>query len=198
MQEAGAPERGPERLRVRCEVRTVWARQPRGAVHDAHPRLRIEIGKRRDGATTFRLVRADGSATWQRHEKPKAAFFPLHDLEHFAVETVLGHSRGFYGLVAEGWELGDFGTPWPRGPMPADMDPSESIVGFLDLERATGVELTADEVNDQLQAKLGERHASVRIAEEELARVRAVVRELHTRWWELPQGETMTLEFDVS
>ena len=172
---------------------------------DSTPRLRIEIGKRRDGATTFRLVRADGSATWQRHEGNKAAFFPLHDLEHFAVETVLGHGRGFYGLVAEGWELGDFGTPWPRGPMPADMDPSESIVGFLDLERATGVELTADEVNDQLRAKLGARGsstgaaqvASVRITDEELARVRTVVRELHARWWALPAGETMTLEFDV-
>jgi hypothetical protein len=162
-----------------------------------HPRLRIEIGKRRDGATTFRLVRADGSATWQRHEGQKAAFFPLHDLEHFAVETVLGHGRGFYGLVAEGWELGDFGTPWPRGPMPADMDPSESIVGFLDLERATGIELSADEVNDQLRAKLRERAAVARITDEELARVRAVVRELHARWWELPPGATMLLEFDV-
>jgi len=171
-------------------------------VSDAHPRLRIEIGKRRDGATTFRLVRADGSATWQRHEGNTAAFFPLHDLEHFAVETVLGHGRGFYGLVAEGWELGDFGTPWPRGPMPADMDPSESIVGFLDLERATGVELTADEVNEQLRAKLGERNASagsgrVHITDEDLAHVRAVVRELHAKWWELPPGETMSLEFDV-
>lgn len=166
---------------------------------DAHPRLRIEIGKRRDGATTFRLVRADGSATWQRHEGSKALFFPLHDLEHFAVETVLRHGRGFYGLVAEGWELGDFGTPWPRGPMPADMDPSESIVGFLDLERATGVELTADDVNDQLRAKLtgSDQAASVRVTDEALARVRAVVRELHARWWELPPGATMTLEFDV-
>ena len=26
--------------------------------------------------------------------------------------------RGFYGLVALGWDLSDFGKPWPRGPLP--------------------------------------------------------------------------------
>jgi hypothetical protein len=30
-----------------------------------------------------------------------------------------GPAGGFYGLVAEGWNLTDFGKPWPRGPVPA-------------------------------------------------------------------------------
>ena len=32
-------------------------------------------------------------------------FFALHDLTHYAVETVLGFREGFYGLVAAGGEL---------------------------------------------------------------------------------------------
>jgi hypothetical protein len=48
------------------------------------------------------------------------------------------HRRGFFGLIAEGWELSDFGSPWPRGRIPADAEPSEGIVGLLDLERYQG------------------------------------------------------------
>src|SRR5207245_8210042 len=49
------------------------------------------------------------------------------------------HTRGFYGLVAEGWDLTDFGSPWPRGPLPPEALVSEFIVGFLDRERGAGV-----------------------------------------------------------
>src|SRR5207253_4125756 len=53
--------------------------------------------------------------------------------------------RGFYGLVAEGWDLTDFGSPWPRGPLPPEVLVSEFIVGFLDRERGAGVEWSAAE-----------------------------------------------------
>ena len=93
--------------------------------------LVIRIKKKTDGDAVLSCVRADGSVTWQRQEGPHARFFPLHDLTHYAVETVLRHRRGFYGLVADGWDFTDFGAPWPKGPIPPDMDPSESIVGLL-------------------------------------------------------------------
>src|SRR5512134_3109631 len=97
------------------------------------PALKIQFTKKKDGAVIFRCVRSDGSVTWQRQEGTHARFFPLHDMTHYAVETVLGHQRGFYGLVAEGWDLTDFGTPWPRGPLPADAEPTEFIVGMFDV-----------------------------------------------------------------
>jgi len=43
--------------------------------------------------------------------------------------------------VAEGWNLDDFGSPWPRGRLPVDMDPSEAIVGQPDRVRARRAEL---------------------------------------------------------
>src|SRR5688500_19207965 len=103
--------------------------------------LRIRMKRGRDGPNTLVCIRPDGSQTIQ-HDKT-GGFFAVHDLTHYAVETVLGHRRGFYGLVAEGWDLGDFGAPWPRGRMPADTDPSELLVGFMDTERATGYEMTS-------------------------------------------------------
>src|SRR5438309_3304320 len=76
--------------------------------------LLIRIKKKSDGSAALSCLRADGSVTWQRQTGQQGRFFPLHDLTHYAVETVLGYARGFYGLVAEGWDLTDFGNPWPR------------------------------------------------------------------------------------
>src|SRR5215207_7563384 len=68
------------------------------------PRLTIRIKKNADGTAALTCTRADGSVTWQRQQGTQGMFFPRHDLTHFAVETVLGHRRGFYGLVADGWD----------------------------------------------------------------------------------------------
>src|SRR5262245_5618971 len=109
--------------------------------------LIIRLKKNRDGTAVLSCTRPDGSVTWQKQEGRQASFFPRHDLTHYAVETVLGHRRGFYGLLAEGWDFSDFGTPWPRGPLPVDADPSELITGLLDAERANGIEWPAAEMN---------------------------------------------------
>ena len=157
--------------------------------------MKIRIKKGRDGSAALTCTRPDGSATWQRQDGPQARFFPRHDLTHYAVETVLGHRRGFYGLVAEGWDIADFGTPWPRGPIPADADPAELIVGFLDAERASGAEWTAEELNEKLAVHLGGRAPS--ISDEQLARIRAQRAELFARWDAVPPGESLELPFDV-
>ena len=98
--------------------------------------LLIRIKKKTDGSAALSCLRADGSVTWQRQDGVLGRFFPIHDLTHYAVETVLGHRKGFYGLVAEGWDLSDFGGGSACGKPPAVMDLSELIVGFVDAEWA--------------------------------------------------------------
>ena len=78
--------------------------------------MKVQFTKRKDGGAVVRCVRADGSATWQRQDDQRAAFFPLHDLTHYAVETELGYGRGFYGLIASGWDIADTTGKGPRGP----------------------------------------------------------------------------------
>jgi len=68
--------------------------------------LQIEISRRADGAAVLRCTREDGSFTWQKQAK-HGAHFVLHDLTHYAVETALGYRRGFFALIAEGWEPDD-------------------------------------------------------------------------------------------
>jgi len=159
--------------------------------------LYITMTKRRDGAIVSRFERPDGTATWQRKEGATARFFAVHDLEHYAVETTLGYRRGFYGLVAEGWNLADFGSPWPRGRLPADAEPAELIVGFLDGERAGGVEWTAEDFNERAAGYYAEQRLEnpPRLDEETLACIRAAARELRERWDAVPEGGTLELTF---
>ncbi len=112
--------------------------------------LLIQITKRKDGGGVLRCVRADGSATWQKQKSRHAAFFALHDLTHFAVESTLGFRRGFFGLIAEGWEIEETTGKHARGPLPSEAREVELIVGKLDGERACGAIWTAEDFNQHL------------------------------------------------
>jgi len=159
--------------------------------------LLIRIKKKTDGSAALSCLRPDGSVTWQRQEGVQGRFFPIHDLTHYAVETVLGHRRGFYGLVAAGWDLSDFGPPWPKGRLPADMDPSELLVGFLDSERAGGVRWSAEDFNEKAALYYAQHQlpGACRISAAELERVRATRDELIARWRTLPAGTALELPF---
>lgn len=157
--------------------------------------LQLRLKKGSDGRiASFALHRANGSFTVMRNPN---AFFPIHDLTHYAVENVLRHRRGFYGLVCEGWNFEDFGSPWPRGPLPDDMDPVEQIVGMFDLERATGFEMTAEDANEHLRGYL-EMHPAVNarpVTPRDLEIVRERVKDYTARWNALSPGDTLVLAF---
>ena len=156
--------------------------------------LLIQITKRSDGGGVLRCVRADGSVTWQKQSR-HAAFFALHDLTHFAVESVLGYSRGFFGLVAEGWEIEETTGKQSRGPLPNEAKEVEYIVGALGSEGASGESWPAEDFNRQAaiyaaSARLPEPR---RLTDEELARVRARRAELFAQWQSIEPGKTLEL-----
>ncbi|MDP8980092.1 MAG: hypothetical protein M3O35_05825 [Acidobacteriota bacterium] len=144
----------------------------------------IQISKRPDGGGLLRCVRADGSATWQKQSGRNAPFFALHDLTHFAVESVLGYRSGFFGLISEGWDMDDTDGKGPRGPLPAEAVEVERIVGLFDAERGSGALMTAKEFGEYGPRKL---------TEEEIAGVRAKRAELFARWREVEVGGVMEL-----
>jgi hypothetical protein len=162
-------------------------------------RIVIRIKKGADGRTSLSCTRADGTTTWQRQEGDQARFFPRHDLTHYAVETVLGLGKGFYGLVASGWDLSDFGSPWPRGRIPAQANMSELIVAFFDLERRTGERSTAEELNNRLAELCAQKGfpKPPAISEGDLARVRRKRAEVFEQWDAIEPGGALELTFDV-
>jgi hypothetical protein len=163
------------------------------------PDLLIRIKKKTDGSAALSCTRADGSVTWQRQEGKLGGFFPLHDLTHYCVETVLGFDRAFYGLLAEGWDISDFGKPENRGRDYSDAMLAEIIVGMFDLERATGERGDARD----LAAKIalfyeaqGGPVPSLAITQAQIDRIRELRAELFEQWRNLPAGDAMELEFN--
>jgi hypothetical protein len=162
------------------------------------PDLTIRIKKKTDGNAALSCVRADGTTTWQRQEGVQGAFFPLHDLTHYCVETVLGFRRAFYGLVADGWDISSFGQPGTKNRIPEEAGLAEVIVGFFDLELATGIVGSAEDFNWKIQSYWKDNSLppiSFEMTEDALTRIRAIRGELFDRWRALPRGETLTLTF---
>ena len=148
--------------------------------------LRIQITKRADGAGVLRCTRADGSVTWQKQTARHAAYFALHDLTHFAVESALGYRLGFYGLIAQGWEIDDTTGKGSRGRLPAEAGEVEQVVGLFDMERAGAVIQTEEEFNE---------HSPRRLTGDDIARVRKLRSELFSKWFAVEPGASLDLTF---
>lgn len=146
----------------------------------------------------LRCVRSDGSLSWQKQDR-HAAFFAHHDLTHFAVESTLGFRRGFFGLVAEGWDIEDTTGKGARGRLPEEAAHVESIVGTLDSERASGEIWSACDFNQHLaiHAESAGLSKPRELTDDDLARVRARRAELFAEWRAIEPGETLQLHFVI-
>src|SRR3954467_6911963 len=161
--------------------------------------LLLQITKQADNSAVLRCIRPDGSTTWQKQQGDRAAFFPLHDLTHYAVETELGFRRGFYGLIAEGWDIADTTGKTARGPLPEETLEVEYLVSAFSAERAGGAAATAEEFNE-LAATFASAKGMPRphhLADDDLARVRTRFAELALQWRAMPHGETLELTFPL-
>jgi hypothetical protein len=125
--------------------------------------------------------------------------FPSHDLTHYAVETGLGYDHGFFGLVADGWDISDFASPWSRGPIPAEALEVELIVGLLDMQRLMNANWTAAELLEQGKLYVESRGKNAQIpvlTDEMFARVLEKRRDVFARYAAIAPGETLELLFD--
>lgn len=147
--------------------------------------MQIEIAKRPDGTGVLRCTRDDGSVTWQKQAK-HAAFFALHDLTHYAVETALDYRQGFFGLIAEGWEIEDTGGKGARGALPGEAIEVERIVGLFDSERGSNTLWTAEEFNQ---------FAPRTLTNAQIRSVRHLRSALFQRWFAIKPGEKLELVF---
>ncbi len=149
--------------------------------------LQIEITKRPDGAGALRCTRSDGSVTWQKQPR-HAAHFALHDLTHYAVETALGYRRGFFGLIAEGWDIDDTTGQGTRGGLPAEALEVEQIIGLFDSERGSGVLWDSEEFNQ---------FAPRTLTGTEIQSVHTLRAALFQQWFAIPPGQKVELKFEL-
>ena len=148
--------------------------------------LRIEIVKQADGTGVLRCTRSDGSITWQKQAK-HAAYFALHDLTHYAVETTPGCRQGFFGLIASGWEVEDTTGKGTRGAVPSEAGEVEQIVGLFQSEQASGTLWTAEEFNG---------FAARPLTTKQIEAVREIRGTLFAKWFATKPGEKLELSFN--
>jgi hypothetical protein len=145
------------------------------------------------------MLRPDGSTVWQTQKGGHAAYFALHDLTHYVVESVLRIDDAFFGLLAAGWSIQETEGKSSRGPLPLNALFVEAVVGALDLERASRARWTAAEFNDSLATHLtaAGRRTPRRLTEDDLARIRQARAELFRQWESLGAGESLRIAWDV-
>lgn len=151
--------------------------------------MRVEIVKKADGSGVLRCTRDSGSATWQTQTIRHAGFFALHDLTHFAVESALGLRSGFFGLIAQGWEIDDTTGKGSRGPLPEEARIAENLVGLFFAEQSSDVPWTAEDFRSFSQLPL---------TEEQVSAIRGRRDQLFAQWALVPVDGALTLEFPAS
>jgi hypothetical protein len=162
------------------------------------PDLKIRFKRRADGSAAITCEREDGTTTWQRQEGVIGQVFPAHDLTHYSVETAFGYTQGFFGLVADGWEISDFAKPWPRGAIPREAQEVELLVGLLDMQRRMLADWNAEELLEQGRlyvASRGDRASLPALTDESLAKVKKLRAEVFAKWASVEPGETLELVF---
>ena len=164
------------------------------------PKLNIRLKRHPDGSVSITLTRADGTVTWQRQKGSLAMVFPSHDLTHYAVEQTLGYRGAFYGLVADGWEISDFATPWPRGPIPDEVREVELVVGLFDGMRRKREGWGAAQFNAELKqlaadSKFAHSMELRTFTDDNIARVRALQDDVLDRWSTTSASDALVLDF---
>ena len=158
----------------------------------------IRFVKNQEKPNTIICQRSDGSSSFAK----LYSGLEIHDLAHYVVESELNMTTAFYGLVARGFDIEDFGMD--RELRPKELLPSglsdqalqaEHIVNLLQVEFSEPG--NAFNFIDTLRAILLEKGIRFPQAlnEESLGRIRARLKELMTQWNSLPYGSGIQLSF---
>ncbi|MEZ5040894.1 MAG: hypothetical protein R2828_13445 [Saprospiraceae bacterium] len=141
--------------------------------------------------------RTDGTATWTKLRPGLEA----HDLAHYVIETVLGYKNAFYGLINQGYEVGDFELPREQRPealipanIPLEAIQTEYIVNQLQTEYLSYGQ--SPDFVETLAAALKEKALPFpsALTLERLEEIRMQFRTLLFQWHALNEGDELALE----
>ena len=138
--------------------------------------------------------RMDGTVTWMQID----FFFVVHDLCHYAVESILELNNAFYGMLASGTAISDFELPKEKRTFHLTEEAiyTEQIVNLLTIESKQGpIEFFLNTLNEVCQ-KTTVPITGKKINKFYLQQIRQYVEILINRWPLLPEGETITLIFE--
>ena len=147
--------------------------------------------------TTITCIRDDGSITWQTYG-PHSDFFAIHDLTHYAVETELGYKHGFFGMIAQGRDINDFG-PGSAASLHPEAFHAEMLAGLLSTAEGNGARLTYEEIKSTIDQHTSEKGiAPIELAGDQLDKIRRRITDLVKQWRLQNFDRPMLLEFRLN
>ncbi|MBK8268069.1 MAG: hypothetical protein IPK83_07070 [Planctomycetes bacterium] len=159
--------------------------------------LFIRLTKRPGKLPLLICTRPDGSQTIA-----EITVGPQHDLAHYAVETTLGYSRAFYGLVAGGMNIEEFNVAGAaqKLDLPLEAVHTEFIVGLLQTELLNGQPYADFDLELAKAMSTGRKVVEplAPLGKERIARIRSTLSSLWEQWRALPSDGSMELEFAIA
>ena len=154
----------------------------------------IRFTKGRGKPDTLACRRDDGSCTWSPLN------FTTHDFGHYAIETTQGWRDAFFGLLAQGWDIADFGLPDARTgrkpPVPTQAMQAEALAGLMDVERRSASPPDYPMFMEMLSsACVGMSIPVPALGPALLAAIRRRHSDLLYQWGQVPEGEALELSF---
>lgn len=164
------------------------------------PTLTFRIKKRLDASAVLTLVREDGSST-TGSIGPPGSYGPVHDLAHYVVERTLGLGEGFLGLVASGWDIGDFELKGAARQLPAEAILAEVAAGELSRQAMMWQWSSAEDYVWAVETYMRQSrpdYSMPEITPDVFDGMREELLGLRQRWNQLAPGETLELTFSAA
>jgi hypothetical protein len=163
----------------------------------------IRFAKHANRPPTLNCVRDDGSETWFTASAANGDYFVAHDLLHYAVEATLGYTNAFYGMVATGRDLNDFGgaegVPDERGytaEAPAEALDTERLVGLVQTMSSAGSPPSYAAVHEAWTTAVDDRGSPLPpVSEDQLADICKVWGRLVRHWQSIDVPGAVELTF---
>jgi hypothetical protein len=156
--------------------------------------MKISLKKFDGKLSVLSCLRDDGSETWQSYGN-QSDFFPIHDLTHLAIETELGYQHAFYGMIASGRDINDFGSG-DSANLHVEAIHAEILAGLLTTTSGVGCGLSFPDLIVAINEKSAEYGAGeMCLTEIQLASIFSQVERLIGEWNATRPNQSLTLNF---
>jgi hypothetical protein len=161
--------------------------------------MKILLKKGLQKPSVLTIYRKDGSSTWSKLHRG----LETHDLAHYAVESTLGFTNAFYGIINQGYTIQDFEAPKairPEAVKPENLYPealiTEHLVNLLEVELLnSGMNLM---LLEDLKAILQQNNLPFpeHLNSDILEAIRSKYHTLYNQWWVLEDNEEIVIAFN--
>jgi hypothetical protein len=157
--------------------------------------MRLEFVKNEGKPHVIRYYRDNGTQTWMQADD----FFIRHDLSHFAIESTLGYTTAFYGMINAGTELSDFTNKQKRDALSFTREAmlAETTANLFLMDLMQGRVNNFNKVQQEAMKTSVPSISPVSMNEEQINAVRNALRQLISQWENLPAGQMLLLDISL-